>query len=156
MRRILVAGIGNVFHSDDGFGVAVAQRLERDVLPEGTRVVDFGIRGVHLAYDLLEPPDLLVIVDTTSRSGPPGTLYLIDPEVEPELFANASPDAHSMDPCAVLLAVRQMGGTLPRTRIVGCEPVDLDEGMGLSQPVEQAIEPAIAMIRRLIDSEVPS
>ena len=156
MKRILVAGIGNIFQSDDGFGVAVAQRLERDGLPEGARVVDFGIRGVHLAYDLLEPPDLLVIVDTTSRSGPPGTLYLIDPEVEPEVFTGVSPDAHAMDPCAVLLAVKQMGGALPRTRIVGCEPVDLEEGMGLSTPVEQAIEPAIAMIRRLIDSEVSS
>jgi hydrogenase maturation protease len=156
MKRVLVAGIGNVFQSDDGFGVAVAQRMERHELPEGTRVVDFGIRGVHLAYDLLEPPDLLVIVDVTSRSGPPGTLYLIDPEVEPEVFAGVSPDAHAMDPCAVLLAVRQMGGALPRTRIVGCEPVDLDEGMGLSGPVEQAIEPAIAMIRRLIDNEVSS
>jgi hydrogenase maturation protease len=156
MRNILVAGIGNIFQSDDGFGVAVAWRLGQGTLPEGTRVVDFGIRGVHLAYDLLDPPDLLVIVDTTSRSGPPGTLYLIDPELEPSLFERASPDAHAMDPCAVLLAVRQMGGALPTTRIVGCEPVDLEEGIGLSQPVEQAIEPAIAMIRRLIESEVSS
>ena len=156
MKNILVAGIGNIFQSDDGFGVAVAQRLRKDVLPEGTRVVDFGIRGVHLAYDLLDPLDLLVIVDTTSRSGAPGTLYLIDPELEPSQFEGASPDAHAMDPCAVLLAVRQMGGALPTTRIVGCEPVDLEEGIGLSQPVEQAIEPAIAMIRRLIESEVSS
>ncbi len=156
MKRVLVAGIGNIFFGDDGFGVAVAQQLERAPMPEGTRVVDFGIRGVHLAFELLEPHDLLVLVDATSRDGAPGTLYLIDPEADTEALANAAPDSHTMDPCAVLAAVQQMGGTLPKTRIVGCEPdaTRLDEGIGLSAPVQQAIEPAIAMIRRLIESEV--
>ena len=154
MRRVLVAGIGNIFFGDDGFGVAVAQKLEGAPMPEGTRVVDFGIRGVHLAYELLEPHDLLVLVDATSRDGAPGTLYLIDPESDPHALANAAPDSHTMDPCAVLAAVQQMGGTLPKTRIVGCEPDAVDEGIGLSATVQQAIEPAIAMIRRLIESEV--
>jgi hydrogenase maturation protease len=153
-RRVLVAGIGNIFLGDDGFGVAVAQRLEREKLPEGISVIDFGIRGVHLAFELLDPPTLLVLVDATSRNGIPGTLYLIDPDHESVLPTSPTPDAHSMNPQAVLLAVRQMGGTLPRTRIVGCEPADLGEGMNLSQPVQQAIEPAVAMIRRLIESEV--
>jgi hydrogenase maturation protease len=151
--RVLVAGIGNVFLGDDGFGVAVAKRLERELLPEGTRVVDFGIRGVHLAFDLLTPPDLLVLVDATSQRGTPGTLYLVDPQVDPTSLDAAHPDAHAMDPRAVFMAVMQMGGTLPRTRIVGCEPGDLSEGMCLSEPVQQAIEPAVAMIRRLIESE---
>lgn len=150
--RVLVAGIGNVFLGDDGFGVAVAQRLGRESLPEGTKVVDFGIRGVHLAFELLTPLDLLVLVDATSRSGPPGTLYVIDPAEDSSTPTDA-PDGHSMDPRAVLLAVKQMGGTLPRTRIVGCEPADVSEGMSLSDPVQQAIEPAVAMIRRLIESE---
>ena len=154
MKRVLVAGIGNIFLGDDGFGVAVAQQLEGAPMPEGTRVVDFGIRGVHLAFELLEPHDLLVLVDATSRDGAPGTLYLIDPESDPEALANAAPDSHTMDPCAVLAAVQQMGGTLPKTRIVGCEPDALDEGIGLSAPVQQAILPAIEMIRRLIESEV--
>ena len=123
-------------------------------MPEGTRVVDFGIRGVHLAFELLEPHDLLVLVDATPRNGAPGTLYVIDPESDPESLANASPDSHTMDPCAVLAAVQQMGGTLPKTRIVGCEPDAIDEGIGLSAPVQQAILPAIEMIRRLIESEV--
>lgn len=152
MKNVLVAGIGNVFLGDDGFGVAVAQRLAAEPLPEGTRVVDFGIRGVHLAFELLSAPDLLVLVDATTRRGAPGTLYLIDPEEDTDAHA-ASPDAHAMDPSAVMRAVAQMGGTLPRVRIVGCEPADLTEGIRLSEPVRQAIEPAIAMIRRLIDSE---
>lgn len=156
MKRVLVAGIGNIFLGDDGFGVAVAQRLERAPMPEGTRVVDFGIRGVHLAFELLEPHDLLVLVDATSRDGEPGTLYLIDPASDPARLADANPDSHTMDPCAVLAAVQQMGGTLPKTRIVGCEPAAVDEGIGLSTPVQHAIEPAIAMIRQLIDNEVIS
>lgn len=155
-KRILVAGIGNVFLRDDGFGVAVAQRLATERLPEGTRVEDFGIRGVHLAFQLLETPDLLVIVDAMSRSAAPGTLWIIDPETAPELVARGSPDAHAMDPCAVLASVRRMGGTLPTTRIVGCEPATVEEGLGLSDPVERAIVPAIALIRRLIESEVAS
>ncbi len=154
MKRVLVAGIGNIFLGDDGFGVAVAQQLEGAPMPEGTRVVDFGIRGVHLAFELLEPHDLLVLVDATSRDGAPGTLYVIDPEADPDALANASPDSHTMDPCAVLAAVQQMGGTLPKTRIVGCEPDAIEEGIGLSAPVQQAILPAIEMIRRLIESEV--
>lgn len=151
--RVLVAGIGNVFLGDDGFGVAVARRLERELLPEGTRVVDFGIRGVHLAFDLLSPPDLLVLVDATSRLGAPGTLYEIDPDEDPTAFEPAEPDAHAMDPRAIFMAVKAMGGTLPRTRIVGCEPDDLSEGICLSDAVQQAVEPAVQMIRRLIESE---
>jgi hydrogenase maturation protease len=151
--NVLVAGIGNVFLGDDGFGVAVASRLAREPLPDGARVSDFGIRGLHLAFELFDPPDLLILVDATPRGGAPGTLYLIDPEID---ASSAGADAHAMDPRAVLAAVRRMTGTLPRTLIVGCEPADVCEGIELSEPVQRAIEPAIAMIRRLIDSEVKS
>jgi len=151
--RVLVAGIGNMFLGDDGFGVAVAKRLEREFLPEGTRVVDFGIRGVHLAFDLLTPPDLLVLVDATSRLGAPGTLYVIDPDEDSTAAEPTEPETHAMDPRAVFMAVKAMGGTLPRTRIVGCEPDDLSEGSCLSDAVQQAIEPAVQMIRQLIASE---
>jgi hydrogenase maturation protease len=153
MKRVLVAGIGNVFLGDDGFGVAVAQALAKDPLPEGTRVVDYGIRGLHLAFELLDPPDLLVLVDTTSRQREPGTLYLIDPELEKESLGVATPDAHAMDPVTVFASVLHLGGRLPRARIVGCEPASLDEGMGLSAPVENAIPAAVSMIRELIESE---
>jgi hydrogenase maturation protease len=153
VKRVLVAGIGNVLLRDDGFGSEVARRLERSALPEGTRVVDFGIRGLHLAFELLEPLDLLVLVDTTARRGEPGSLYLIDPEVDDVGLPLASPDGHAMDPVSMLAAAKQMGGTLPPTRIVGCEPACLEEGMGLSAPVEGAIEPAMAMIRELLESE---
>jgi hydrogenase maturation protease len=155
-RRVLVAGIGNVFLGDDGFGVEVARRLARGPLPDGIKVADFGIRGVHLAFELFDPPDLLVLVDATAQGGRPGTLYLIEPDVEDDALRAAEPDAHAMDPCAVLAAARRITGSLPRTRIVGCEPADLREGMELSAAVEQAIEPAITMIRRLIASEVTS
>ncbi|MDB4935525.1 MAG: Hydrogenase maturation protease [Labilithrix sp.] len=154
MPRVLVAGIGNVFLGDDGFGVAVAQRMAREPLPADTGVVDYGIRGVHLAFELMSPPDLLVLVDTVSRRGVPGTLYLIDPESDVGDEPAGGPDAHAMDPRTVLRAVEQMGGVLPRTRIVGCEPEDMTEGMELSAPVREAVGPAIAMIRRLIESEV--
>jgi hydrogenase maturation protease len=151
MNRVLVAGIGNVFLGDDGFGVAVANQLAREPLPNDVRVADFGIRAVHLAFDLLDPPELLVLVDATARGRPAGTLYVIDPaSATDELPAELAADAHAMHPGAVLASVRRMNGSLPRTRIVGCEPAVLDEGMELSAPVRAAVKPAIAIIRRLI------
>src|SRR6185369_14690375 len=94
VKRVLVAGIGNVFFGDDGFGVEVARQLG-EPLPRGTRVADFGIRALHLAYELLDPPDLLVVADCMARGGPPGTLYV----VEPEEVGAASPitDGHGMN-----------------------------------------------------------
>jgi hydrogenase maturation protease len=158
MSRILIAGVGNVFLGDDGFGVAVAQRLVREPLPEGARVADFGIRAMHLAFELLDPPDLFILVDATAQGGAPGTLYVIDPATEdlPGTAEEQVANAHAMHPGAVLAAVRQMRGTLPRTRIVGCEPADVAEGMELSDPVRAAIEPAVAIVRRLVESEVRS
>ena len=155
MKRALVAGIGNVFLGDDGFGVAVAERLAKCSLPAGTRVVDFGIRGVHLAYELSEPIDFLILVDAAARDGAPGTLYVIDPEVDDNGARRPEPDAHAMDPHAVLFAAKRMWGHLPPTRIVACEPFALDEGVGLSDPVQRAIEPAIALITELLSKEVP-
>lgn len=152
MSRVLVAGIGNVFFNDDGFGVEVARRLSRRELPPRTVVADYGIRGVHLAYELLATPSLLVLVDAVARGSAPGTLYVIDPELESG-GPTAAPDGHAMDPRAVFSALRDLGGIMPRTRIVGCEPADIGEGMTLSAPVERAIEPAIGMIQQLISKE---
>ncbi len=149
--RVLVAGVGNVFFNDDGFGVEVVRRLAHRALPPNTVVADYGIRGVHLAFDLLTTPDLLVLVDTIARGRAPGTLYVVDPDLASD--APAAPDAHAMDPRAVFAALRELGGTMPRTRIVACEPEDMGEGMTLSDPVRHAIEPAIAMIQQLIARE---
>jgi hydrogenase maturation protease len=156
-RRVLVAGVGNVFFGDDGFGVAVAHRLQRDAFPDSVAIVDFGIRALHLAFELLATPaiDLLVLVDATARGGEPGTLYVIDPERNPEALAGMAPDAHAISPFTVLAMLQSMGGTLPmRTRIIGCEPAQLDGGIGLSEMVQEAIEPAACLVRRLIEGEV--
>lgn len=149
--RALVAGVGNVFLGDDGFGVEVVRRLSSQDLPEGVRVEDFGIRGVHLAFDLLDPPDLLVVVDLVSRGAAPGTVFVIEPDLDRPLPVA---DNHSMDVHAVFAQVRTMGGTLPRVRIVGCQPADLGEGMGLSPPVEAAIEPAAALVHKILREEL--
>lgn len=156
-RRILVAGVGNVFFGDDGFGVAVAHRLSRDRFPDSVAIVDFGIRALHLAFELMATPavDLLVLIDATARGGEPGTIYVIDPERDPEALAATPPDAHAINPFSVLAMLRALGGELPlQTRIIGCEPAQLDGGIGLSEAVKEAIEPAAALVRRLIAGEV--
>ena len=149
--RILVAGIGNIFLGDDAFGVEVVRRLASCTLPAGVRVVDFGIRGMDLAYALMEDYSAVILVDATPRGRSPGTLYEIEPDPPPEGGAVVEP--HAALPHHILGLVRAMGGTLPPLRLVGCEPGALPDGeprMGLSPPVEEAIEPAVALVQDVI------
>jgi hydrogenase maturation protease len=157
--RTLIAGVGNVFLGDDGFGVEVARRLVADPLPPHVEVADIGVRGVHLAYQLLDGYDTLVLVDATARGGAPGTLYLIEPDgpgaVEPEA---AVLDGHRMTPDAVLGLIGSLcagTGTPPPRRIavVGCEPACLDESLGLSEPVAAAVPRAVALVHQLIGAD---
>jgi hydrogenase maturation protease len=155
MRRVLVAGIGNIFLGDDGFGVEVAARLADTPVPDGVRVADFGIRGVHLAYELLDGYDALVLVDAVPMGEMPGTLAVIEPEPpasEPADGDDLAPvvDAHSMSPGVVLGTLAGLGGTVVRIVVVGCEPATLDEGIGLSPPVAAAVDPAVDLCHRLL------
>jgi hydrogenase maturation protease len=129
--------------------------MRKHPLPEGVRVVDFGIRGLDLAYALLEDLDATILVDAVPRGGPPGTLYVIEPDpVAGELDAEDPViEAHAMDPVRVLRMVAAMGGRPRRVLVVGCEPATLgsdeDLAMGLSPPVEAAVDEAIRLIESL-------
>lgn len=149
--KILVAGIGNIFLGDDGFGSEVARRLQSRPLPHNVIVEDFGIRGLDLAYALLEPFDLAILVDACPRGAAAGTVSVIEPD--PAGHA-AAIDPHSMDPMAVLRTVQSMGGAGGRVVIVGCEPADLGpaEGkVGLTEPVTAALDEAVRVIESLIE-----
>lgn len=163
--RTLVACLGNIFLSDDGFGVEVARRLARYQLPDGVRVTDYGIRGMHLAYDLAEGFDSTILVDATKRGGEPGTVYLIEPDPATD---GTSPDpdpddgtaamlarmsllnAHGMQPDLVLSLAGTLGAEAGRVLVVGCEPASLEEGIGLSAPVADAVDDAVRMVTRLV------
>jgi hydrogenase maturation protease len=150
---ILVACIGNIFLGDDAFGVEVARRLMARDLPSGVKVTDFGIRGFDLAYALLEPHNLVILVDACPRGSDPGTLYVIEPEVSPE---GPALDAHTMNPVAVLRLAHSMGAISSKILLVGCEPADLggEEGsMGLSAPVSAAVNEAVHLVEKLIEKE---
>jgi hydrogenase maturation protease len=153
--RILLAGIGNVFLGDDGFGVELAGRLAARELPAGVEVVDFGIRGMDLAYALLDGWDAAVLLDATPRGDPPGTLYVIEAEAGED--DEVVPEAHGMDPVKVLALARTLGGTPPRTIVVGCEPqtrmsADEEEIVAtLSQPVRAALDEAVALVESLLE-----
>jgi hydrogenase maturation protease len=152
-RTVLVAGIGNLFLADDGFGVEVARRLAQREPPGGVKVADFGIRGMDLAYELQEDYDAAVLVDAVPRGEPPGTLYVIEPDL-----AGAAPplDAHAMDPVRVLGLARTLGTLPPRVLVVGCEPAtaaSLDDEelvMGLSPPVAAALERAVELVESVV------
>jgi hydrogenase maturation protease len=157
--QILIACIGNIFLCDDGFGTEVARRLAGRTLPPGVVLKDFGIRGMDLSYALLDPYELIILVDACARGGEPGSVYLIEPDpVDINLSSPvpASLDMHGMNPLNVLRKVKSMGGAYGRILIVGCEPADLggEVGrLGLSDPVHAGVDEAIAMIETLILKE---
>jgi hydrogenase maturation protease len=149
--RVLIAGIGNIFRGDDAFGSETARALGKRSLPAGVSVVDYGIRGMHLAYDLLEGYDTLIIIDALPRGGDPGDLAVL--EVGEDDLGAGDFDAHGMEPTSVLSSIGTLGGRLPRTFVVGCEPADLDEGMSLSPAVAAAVERAADLVVRLLEPE---
>jgi|SRR5690606_26908137 hydrogenase maturation protease len=154
MRRVLVAGIGNVFLGDDGFGVEVVRRIDASALPESVVVTDYGIRGVHLAYDLLGGAyDTLIMVDAAGVDGPPGTVAVLEVGDEPVPGPPPAVDGHGMHPQAVLDLLSSLGGGMPRVLLVGCRPQTVDAVMGLSEPVAAAVEGAVALVTELARDE---
>jgi hydrogenase maturation protease len=157
---VLIVGIGNVFLGDDGFGVEVVRQLAGVSVPPGVRIADYGTRGLHLAFELLDHPDeTTILVDATQRGGEPGTVYLIEPDLD-RLADLAGPsgeagltDAHGMTPEVVFRLLRNLGGTPGRVLIVGCEPASLEEEMGLSPTVRLAVDEAVALIREVVARE---
>lgn len=171
--RVLVAGVGNIFLRDDGFGPEVARRLAAEAaLPmPGVTVVDYGIRGMHLAYDLLGGVDVLVLVDAVPPDGhlhaagpwdpdpsaareppsesAPGSIRVLHVRSE-DLDGAASLDPHGMDPVAVLGRLRSLSGELPLTYVVGCVPADVTEGLGLSATVAAAVPRAVEAVGSLV------
>jgi hydrogenase maturation protease len=149
--RVVVAGVGNIFLGDDGFGVEVARELAGVALPAGVEVIDVGVRGVHLAYDLLDGCDLLILVDTAARGAPPGTVSLL--EAHPGVAPAGAPliDPHSLAPDDVLALLRRLGGQPARTLVVACEPADLGAGMELSAPVRAAVPEAVRLVEAILE-----
>ena len=151
--RILVAGIGNIFLGDDCFGVELARALMDRPLPDGVRVVDFGIRSFDLAYAMMDGQAATILLDAVSRGGPPGTVYLIEPDLNQFENTPDLPDAHTMNPVSVLKLVHSFGGNPERLFVIGCEPATLDSEdgqIGPSEPVRAALEPAVEMTLSLI------
>ncbi|PEG33287.1 peptidase M52 [Mycolicibacterium agri] len=147
--RILVAGIGNIFLGDDGFGSEVMRHVPQRLGGPRVQLVDYGIRGMHLAYDLLDGCEALVLVDAIPCRGAPGTIHVFEADHE-SLAATAGLDAHAMDPAAVFASLKALGGTPPYTVVVGCEAANVDEGIGLSEEVTVAVPAAVRAIEDVI------
>ena len=160
MSRVLVACVGNIFKQDDGFGVGVAAALAGRELPDGVRVEDYGIRAVHLVYELLDGYDVLVLVDTVGQQdGPPGTLYVIEPSLPPrrpaaDTLPEVMLDAHDLSPGGAMSLVPALGGSVDRIVVVGVQPESLDDGIGLTPAVAAAVAPAADLVLDVVDKEV--
>ena len=150
--QVLVAGVGNAWLRDDGFGGEVARRMQAMELPDGVSVADFGTGGLDLAYEVMRGYDGLILVDASAQGAghPPGTLYLMEPaeeSVDGSIADGDLIDPHAMDPASVLRFVRYVGGWPGRVVVVGCEPEAVEEpGYGLSDAVAAAVDPAIGLV----------
>jgi hydrogenase maturation protease len=155
--KLLIAGVGNIFLGDDGFGVEVAKRLAAADLPGWVHVVDYGIRGMHLAYDLAGAYDSAILVDAIARGGEPGTIYVIEPdrtsvpaETDGTLAGNPMFNAHGMQPDVVLGMLGLLDAADRKVLVVGCEPAGVDYGIGLSEPVAAAVDNAVLVVLDLV------
>ena len=157
--RMLIAGVGNIFLGDDGFGVEVANRLASEGLPDWVRVADYGISGMHLAYDLAEGFETTILVDATPRGSDPGTVYImeLDPAAAPSAAAAPDPgrgipllDGHGMQPDVVFGMLNLLGAEAGRVLLVGCEPASIDARIGLSAPVAAAVDEAVRIVHDLV------
>jgi hydrogenase maturation protease len=150
MKRILVAGIGNAWLKDDGFGGEVVKRLESRELPEGAAVFDFGTGGLDLAYEVMRGYDALVLIDVSRQGGEPGTLYVMEAQkedVEAGIEDGQMINPHAMDPQTVLRFVKTLGAWPGKVVIVACEPAQVEEmGIGLSAEVQSAVDAAVELV----------
>ena len=161
MARVLVGCVGNIFKGDDAFGVEVAARLARRAVPDGVRVVDYGIRSVHLVYELLDGYDVLVLVDTVGQQeGQAGSLYVIEPELparrreDDTVLPEVMLDPHDLAPAGAMSLVPTLGGHVDRIVVVGCQPETLEDGIGLSDAVAAVVEAAADLVLDVAAREV--
>lgn len=154
--RVLIAGIGNVFFGDDGFGVEVVARLHEAVLPDWVQVADYGISGLHLAYELVGGYDTTILVDATPRGGDAGSIYLIEPGAADKTADPGALDAHGMQPDVVLRLLAMLDGDAGRVLVVGCEPERIEHGMGLSPAVTGSIDEAVRLVTELAWGAAPT
>jgi hydrogenase maturation protease len=146
---VLIAGVGNIFLGDDGFGVEVAHRLSTLDLPDGVHVRDYGVSGMHLAFDLLDGYDTTILVDATSRGDAPGTVYVV--ELDPPAEPSGPVDAHGMQPDVVMQLLAMLGGHPGRVLLVGCEPASVTDHIGLSPLVAAAVQVAVDKVIELVE-----
>jgi hydrogenase maturation protease len=158
--RILVAGIGNIFLGDDGFGVEVAQQLAKTTFPSSVRVADFGIRGLDLVYALQDGYETTILIDAFPHGQPPGTVSVVEPDLDEPAASFGEGnflDPHAMNPMNVLRIATAMHGKLKRILLVGCQPFSLgsEEGkIGLSAPVEAAVREAVKIVENLVEKNL--
>ncbi|HEY4459546.1 MAG TPA: hydrogenase maturation protease [Pseudonocardiaceae bacterium] len=153
--RILIAGIGNMFLADDGFGVELAQHLATHDFPDGVTVADYGISGMHLAYDLMTGYDITILLDATARGDEPGTVTIVELDADHPLDGGqGTVDAHGMQPDAVFELLILLGGKPGRMLLVGCEPAEITDRIGLSAPVTAALDGAARAVIDLVDHEL--
>lgn len=159
--RILIVGVGNALHGDDGFGVVLAGRLIAEPWPPGVKILETGIGGMTIVQELMTGYDAVLLLDAHRAGGPPGELRLLEPCL-PDLSGldvharrDYFSDTHYATPIRALALLQEIGRLPPRVAILGCEPADHERlAMELSAPVADAMDWATALVRQWVSSEL--
>jgi len=147
---IMILGIGSILFSDDGFGIRVAQRIEKEYdFPENVLVVDGGVLGINL-LGVISKPKHLIVVDTMRNRGKPGDRYRLEGDAIPERI-RAKNSLHQVDFLEALTLCQALDN-VPQTVIIGVEPEDIQTLSLMLTPTLQAqIEPVIRMVLSELD-----
>ena len=162
-RKVLVVGVGNVLHGDDGFGVELAWRLARETWPPGVKVIETGIGGMSIVQEVMTGFDTLLMLDAHQSGGVPGEVRLLEPvlpdlsALDPHALRDYFADTHYATPMRALALLEKLGRLPSRVAILGCEPAAHEElGPGLSAPVAAALDKAATMARAWVDLQLAS
>ena len=139
MKRVLIAGIGNVLLGDDGVGPYVAHVLASSLdFEPGVQVEDLGTPALDL-IDHLTGLDALILVDSVDDGAPAGTIHLYRKE---DILRHGPPvrmDPHSPALTESLLAADFVGSAPAEVLLIGVSGSRYEAGCQLSVPVQSAV-----------------
>lgn len=151
--KTLVLGIGNTLLSDEGVGIHVLRALaEGDAFPDDVELMDGGTLSFTLAGPI-EDADALIVVDAANIQGAPGAWTVFEGEaMDAFLLGNRKSSVHEVG-LTDLRAIAILAGHWPEKRaLVAIQPQVVDWGEVPTPDVAQAIPPACAAIRNLIET----
>lgn len=150
VKKILIAGIGNIFFGDDAFGCEVVKVLQNRQLPKNVKIIDFGIKTRDLAFELCGNYDLVILIDAVKMNRTNDLVDLI--ELTPNDFVNDfQPNSHEFKLDETLLFAKNLGANLPKIFLIGYEAQNFEFNSEKSPDFNQAVKEAVEKIEKFLE-----